>query len=278
MGTGFLRGLADEAGVRVLAVDATAVAEEVRRRHALGPAAARVAAEGMVAAQLMSAWIKGEERVTLQVQAERPRFALIADVAADGAMRGRFTPASIPDEDSFRGAVLVIKHDAERELYRGVAPVEDTGFQGALQGYLVRSQQAVGIVRIAAVVTPEGVVASAVGLLVEKLPDQDEGVFHDLFDGLAEADPGALLRGVEAGDLWGFPLRILERREVVFRCHCGREKSADILCSLGPEELRGLLEEQGGAEITCNFCREVYRFDERELGSLIEEISPPRGG
>jgi molecular chaperone Hsp33 len=274
MGAGFLRGLSDEAGVRVLAVDATTAADEVRWRHGLGPAAARMAAEGVVAAQLMSAWIKGEQRVTLQVQAERPRFALIADVEADGAMRGRFTPAEIPDGGTFRGAVLVIKHDAERELYRGIAPVEDCGFEGALQGYLVRSQQSVGIVRIAAEVDERG----ALGLLVEKLPDQDEGVFHDLFDDLAGADLPAVIRRIEGGDLWGFPVRTLELRAVGFRCRCTREKSAGILQALGAEELRSLLAEQGGAEITCNFCREVYRFDEAALRGLIAAVRPARGG
>jgi molecular chaperone Hsp33 len=156
--------------------------------------------------------------------------------------------------------------------------VEGTGFEGALQGYLVRSQQAVGLVRIAARTDETGQVEAAQGLLIEKFPEQDEDLFHNLFDGLCTAALGPVLVRVEASDLWGFPLRILERRDVVFRCHCSREKSADILGALGAHELRGLLEEQGGAEVTCNFCREVYRFDALDLASLITAQSPPPGG
>ncbi len=265
----FLRGLSDEAGARVLVVEATAAADEVRRRHGLGRNAAQAAAEGLVAAQLMSAYIKGQERITLQVQSESPRFSLIVDVNSDGTTRGRFTPSHIPKAGSFEGAVMIIKHDADKELYRGVAPVERTGFQGALQAYLVRSQQSVGVVRIVAETDGEGRVLSARGLLVEKLPDQQTDLFHELFSGLETAALEPVLAGVFEGELWGFPLQILENRELRFHCPCCRDRSLDILASLGIEELGSLLEEQGGAELTCNFCCEIYTFSASELSSLI---------
>jgi molecular chaperone Hsp33 len=268
----YLIGLSNEGGARVLAVDATATAEELRQRHDLVGHASLVAAEGLVAAQLMSAYIKGEERITLQVQMEKPRFAMIADVNADGSTRGRFTPAHIPASTHLQGAIMVIKHDARRELYRGVAPVEDTDFQGALQAYLVRSQQSEGVVRIQAELDESGGVRSARGLLVEKLPDQDTEIFRELFGPLAEAELGAVLDSAFGGELWGFPLEVLETRTLRFFCPCSRDRSRGILLGLGVEELRGLLSEQGRAEISCNFCREIYDFDAAELGGMIEQL------
>jgi molecular chaperone Hsp33 len=268
----FLVGLTDEGGARLLAVDATSAAEEVRLRHGLGRHAALAAAEGLVAAQLMSAHIKGEERLTLQVQMEQPRFALIVDVNADGTTRGRFTPAWIPRSRPLSGAIMVIKHDADRELYRGVAPVEDTDFQGALQSYLEHSQQSEGVVRIEATLDDDGAVSSARGLLVERLPDQTSEIFQALFGGLAEAPLGPVLERAVAGDLWGFPLRVLDTRTMRFHCPCSHERSLGILQGLGQRELEDLLSEQGGAELTCNFCMEVYRFDEAEIRGLIAEI------
>ncbi len=268
----YLIGLSDEGGVRVLAVDATAAADELRERHGLTGNAAVLAAEGLVAAQLMSAYIKGEERITLQVQMERPRFAMIADVHADGSTRGRFTPSHLSSTKPLQGAIMVIKHDARRELYRGVAPVEDTDFQGALQAYLVHSQQSEGVVRIEAELDHSGAVGGARGLLVEKLPDQDTGIFRDLFGDLAGAELAPVLGSALGGELWGFPLKVLETRALRFHCPCSRERSEGILLGLGLEELSSLLREEGGAELTCNFCCEVYRFDNEELSGMIESL------
>ncbi len=268
----FTIGLSDVGGVRFLAVDATHAAAELCLRHGLSGHAAQVASEGLVAAQLMSAYIKGEERITLQVQMERPRFALIVDVNADGSTRGRFTPAVIPRSKPLQGAIMVIKHDVQRELYRGVAPVEDTDFQGALQAYLVHSQQADGVVRIIAERGEDGGITAARGLLVERLPDQDPTIFRDLFGDLAEAPLGPTLAGVLGGDLWGFPVEVLETRPLRFACPCSRERSVGILLGLGFEELRGMLDEQGEAELTCNFCMETYRFDGEELQGMVAQL------
>ena len=271
----FLLGLSNEGGARVLAVDATASANEVVRRHGLTGHAAQTAAEGMVAAQLMSAYIKGEERLTLQVQAEAPRFAMIVDVNADGTTRGRFTPSFINRSRPMRGAIMVIKHDAQRELYRGVAPIEDTDFQGALQAFLVHSQQSEGIVRVQACVDPQGVVTQAHGLLVEKLPDQESDVFAELFGTIVDAELAVVLPAAVGGELWGFPLKVLETRALRFHCPCSHQRSLDILAGLGAVELADMIEQQGGAEITCNFCLEPYAFDAEDLRQLIRDIEAP---
>jgi len=264
----FLIGLSDAAGVRLLAVDATAAAEEVRVRHGLWREAAQVAAEGLVAALLMSAYAKGEERITFQVQGERPVFAFAADVDADGGVRARFSPGTLPAAGPLSGLVLVIKHVPGRELYRGTAALDHGDFQAALQAYLVRSQQAVGVVRIASRLGPGGEVAVAAGLLVEKLPDQPAEVFADLFGDLGACDLLAVLRDVAAGSLRGFPVEALERREVRFRCSCSQARSEAILVGLGAEEIRSLRLERGEAEMTCQWCGERYVVPGDRLDAL----------
>ena len=63
---------------RVMVAVVTAQADEVRERHKLDRAATVLAAEGLVASVLLSAHIKGEERMTVQVASEKPPFAFIA--------------------------------------------------------------------------------------------------------------------------------------------------------------------------------------------------------
>ena len=80
-----------------------------------------------------------------------------------------------------------------------------------------------------------------------------------------DPDPEALLRRA----LPGLELEVLEKRPVEYRCDCSRERMERALISLGREELREMIDEQGGAELTCRFCDNVQKFSKEELEALL---------
>ena len=59
---------------------------------------------------------------------------------------------------------------------------------------------------------------------------------------------------------------------VEFFCPCTRERSEGALALLGAEELADMIEKDNGAELTCHYCGEVYRFSAEELAALIEAL------
>ena len=69
-----------------------------------------------------------------------------------------------------------------------------------------------------------------------------------------------------------FDLEILETHPVEYRCYCSRERVTRALISLGRAELTSLLEEQGQAELTCQFCDKVYRYSREELEDLLKNM------
>ena len=69
--------------------------------------------------------------------------------------------------------------------------------------------------------------------------------------------------------LSGFELEVLEKHPVEYKCYCSRERVARALISMGPGELRALIEEQGKAELTCQFCDAVYSFSRADLEELL---------
>ena len=88
-------------------------ARELCFRHNLRGNAAKLGGEGLVAAALLSAHIKGEERLSLLVDGapagqKEPHFRLRAEVDGDGAIRARFEPASLPDFESFDAVFAVM--------------------------------------------------------------------------------------------------------------------------------------------------------------------------
>nr|WP_326537313.1 Hsp33 family molecular chaperone HslO [Pseudorhodoferax sp.] len=53
-----------------------------------------------------------------------------------------------------------------------------------------------------------------------------------------------------------------------------------MLRSLGADEVNGLIAERGEAEVGCDFCGAVYRFDPVDVGSLFTagREAPPASG
>ena len=49
-------------------------------------------------------------------------------------------------------------------------------------------------------------------------------------------------------------VRLFESAPVFFRCRCSRERVIGMLRSLGAEEIRSVLAEQGEVEVRCDFC------------------------
>ena len=70
-----------------------------------------------------------------------------------------------------------------------------------------------------------------------------------------------------------FELEELESAPIEDRCYCTRERVSRALISLGKDELNSMVEEQGGAELTCQFCDKVYRFSAGDLRQLLDEAS-----
>lgn len=271
-----IRAFACDQGVRVLAAVAEPVAQEVCTRHKLVGGAAQVAAEGVVSTALLGAHIKGHERLLVQVQAERPRFAFMAEVDAEGGLRARVTPSHLRYAGSIQGHLLAIKWAQGRELYRGVAAIEAVDFQGALNTYLRDSQQSQASVRLGARLSAEGKVELAAGVIIEQIPDRiTPEAFAQLVAGLRDVDLGELMTQFAFGKLLGSDIEVLDSRVLEHRCTCSIQRVEATLATLGAEDLRALQSEQGEGEITCHYCQERYVVPGARLLSLADELDAP---
>jgi molecular chaperone Hsp33 len=79
-----------------------------------------------------------------------------------------------------------------------------------------------------------------------------------------------LLRRLFAED----DVRLFESAPVFFRCRCSRERVTGMLRSLGADEVRSVLAEQGHVEVRCDFCNRAYRFDAVDVEQLFSPVAP----
>ena len=124
-------------------------------------------------------------------------------------------------------------------------------------------------------------VLAAGGYLIQLLPGAGEDIISKVEGGVLSAgsvtsllsqdsDPESLLRRV----MPDFELEILEKHPVEYRCTCSRERVSRALISMGRAELEALIQEQGQAELTCQFCDRVYHYSKEELEELLRDMGP----
>ncbi len=261
---------ARQGGVRVLAVSLPGQAEELASRHDLGRGARKRAAEGLVAASLLSAHIKGEERLTLDLQISSPACAGVFEINGDGTVRGRFRPPDVRDQVELFGFISVAKSLGARELYRGIAKIEGESIEAALQRFLRESQQTDAHVRLAVDLDADGLVEYADGIFVERLPHFPKDEFVALVAGM-DADTKRVVDELALGLLVGGAIDHLGDAALTFLCGCSRDKVSGMIRSLGADEITAMIAEQDGAEVVCHFCNEVNRYNAAELAVLRDE-------
>jgi molecular chaperone Hsp33 len=171
--------------------------------------------------------------------------------------------------------MLGIRADAQREIYRGVSALDGRTLEGALAAHVRGSEQMDAVLRLGARLEPDGRVAFAGGLLVERLPPEADlpSVSHEAFAatyaGLADGDVEDLLVELTFGRIAGQEVEPLERRALQWRCSCSQERVEAMLRQLGLDELRQMRDEDHGAEVTCHFCNLAWRVDEAGLHRII---------
>lgn len=271
------RALADGGAVRVILVEGEAVAEAIRTAHDLPPTAARLAAEATVATLLLSAYAKGDEKLTLQIAARSPQFRWIGELDPSRRFRGRLWSDALDeaaDPRAVDGVMQVAKYVRDREVYRGITGVEGTSVTRALRDHLMDSAQVAGVLAARVVLDDDGRITRAAGVLAERLPPEADkptltaAEFETRWGSLAEQDVEDVIRGVNNQTLLGRPTHRLETLPAIWGCTCSRTRVLDALAGLGTDELHAMADEDEGAVIDCDFCGARYAVSAEDLRTL----------
>ncbi len=286
-----VRVIAKDAPVKAMAISARDTVERSRAIHNCWPVATAALGRLLMAASMMGAVMKAENgAVTLRVKGGGPLGALTAVSDSRGNVRGYVqNPAvDVPRKAKGKldvgaavgaeGELTVIRDLGLKEPYVGSVRLVGGEIAEDVAAYFVESEQVPTACALGVLIAPDQTVQAAGGYLIQLLPGADEAVVSAVERGVARLgavsarldggmDPMGLLREV----LGEFELEVLETAPIEYRCYCTRERVSRALISMGRDELDSLIKEQGGAELTCQFCDKVYRFSAEELNSLREE-------
>lgn len=288
-----VRVIAKDSPVKAMAISARDTVERARAIHDCWPVAAAALGRLLMAASMMGAVLKAEDgSVTLRIKGGGPLGSLTAVSDSRGYVRGYVqNPAvDVPRKAKGKldvgaavgaeGDLTVIRDLGMKEPYIGSVQLVGGEIAEDIAAYFVESEQVPTACALGVLIAPDQTVQAAGGYLIQLLPGADEAVVSAVERGVsklgavsARLDSGMEPLGLLREVLGGFELEVLETSPIAYRCYCTRDRVSRALISLGTDELDSLIKEQGGAELTCQFCDKVYRFGAEELRALRDGAS-----
>lgn len=287
-----IRMIAKDAPVKASAISARELVERARNIHTLLPNATAALGRTLMAASMMGDALKEEKgALTIQIKGGGPLGTVLAVSDFEGNVRGyvqnphvelmEIEPGKLDVGSAVgtTGTLTVIKDIGLKEPYVGSIGLFSGEIADDIAMYFVESEQIPTACALGVLVGVDQSVTSAGGYLIQLLPGADDSVIDKIEAGVRRV--GSVSRALESGMdvesllravLSDFDLEVLETHPVEYRCHCSRDRVTRALISMGREEMRALIDEQKGAELTCQFCDAVYNFSEEELEEILANM------
>ncbi len=291
----------ENAAVRGEFVEISDTWREVQARHSYPPAVKTVLGEMLAAAALLSANLKFNGAIIMQIHGDGPVKLMV--VECDSELRLRATAklaegAHVADDATLSSLLnatgkgrFVITLDPMDKMpgqqpYQGIVPLDGDDMATVIENYMLRSEQLDTRLWIAADATVSR------GLLLQKLPrhsgkdDQTKQASEAeeletwnravmlastlKQEELLTADIQTLMNRL----FWEETIRVFDPAHPRFHCSCTREKVGNMLKMLGTEEVEAALDDLGALEINCDFCGKHYAFDKVDCAQLFATDTP----
>ena len=331
---------------RVYLTISTDLVQKAAKIHDTTPLASAGLGRVLTAAGLMGIMLKDDDnKLTLHFKGDGPARQILATAYGDGRVKGYISNpyVDLPLNDQGKldvggslgvGDLTVIKDLGLKEPYTGTIALVDGEIADDLTAYFYISEQQNSSVALGVKVERDLSIGAAGGMIIQMLPDAQEGAVDalekmigamppltTLISGLSgSSDPeidrpaeaasaddsgqpaGETLQADDCGQPAGETLQadaenqaaseclaallqeifkdvpeeyqpeILAEREIRWECDCSRERIESALLTIGRRDLTEIIEEDGEAELQCQFCCKKYHFNKDELAAILDRM------
>ena len=306
MGNNALIAIDKSGSFRVHLAITTEMVEEARRIHNTTPLATAGLGRVLTGAGLMGIMLKGKrDRLTVQFKGDGPAKQILATANSDGSVKGYIAnpDVDLPLTEAGKldvggslgiGELTVIKDLGLKEPYVGSIALVSGEIADDLTAYYYISEQQNSAFALGVKVDTDYSVLCSGGMVIQMLPDAEEGSVDALEKMLGEMkplttlieevmlhSPGKTIEGLTE-ELMNlifrdmpdeYSVRKLEERSIRWECDCSRERMERALITIGEKDLREITEEDQQAELTCQFCTKSYKFNKEELEELLRKVT-----
>ncbi|MFM2480604.1 Hsp33 family molecular chaperone HslO [Celerinatantimonas sp. YJH-8] len=239
-------------------------------------------AEMLAATSLLTATLKFEGDITVQMQGQGPLHYIAINGNHRQQMRGvarwdetRFDEhASLADLIGEQARLVITITPANGERYQGMVALDPSGIAASLEHYFAQSEQLP--TRIWLFYQEDKTQPCCGGMLVQQLPANGSQVVDD-FQHVCE-----LTHTMTHQEFFTLPteellyrlyhqeqVQLFEPQPISFSCTCSKERCQSALFSMDEEELLQICEEQGAISMHCEFCGTHYHFNKADITRLF---------
>ncbi|MBR5229406.1 MAG: Hsp33 family molecular chaperone HslO [Firmicutes bacterium] len=298
-------GMDRSGSYRVYLALTTDMVEEARQIHDTTPLATAGLGRVLTGAGLMGLMLKNEkDKLTVIFKGDGPARQILATATADGKVKGYIAnpDVDLPLNEQGKldvggslgiGELTVIKDLGMKEPYVGTIALVTGEIADDLTAYYFISEQQNSAISLGVKVDTDYSVLAAGGMIIQMLPGFADEAVDALEKMIADLPPittvieEALVNGAgksEEGILADMMERIfgdmpeeykvggLEYRTMGWECDCSTERLEKVLMTIGVSDLKEIIEEDGEAEMVCQFCCKKYHFDKPHLEGILASI------
>lgn len=287
-----IRAIDKKQTFRLFMVRSTNTVEEARKRHNTTPTASAALGRTLTAGLMMGYMMKNEnDKLTININGGGPIGTIMTVSDNSGHIKGYADNPSVdlplkPNGKldvggavGVNGKVTVMMDLGLKEPYQGSTDIVSGEIGEDIAAYYYYSEQQNSAVALGVLVDRDYSIKSAGGFILQTLPFIEEEDLQKLEKTLGNlksvSDYFDNNKDVEniAKDIFPeFDLEITDKIPVEFICECSEERMERALMTIGKQELKKLIEEDGKIETVCHFCNEKYVFQGEKLKNILNYI------
>ena len=285
------RAIDTEGNIRISFINSRDIVNTAQSIHHTSPVVTAALGRTLTITALMGSMLKAPtDNLTVYIKGDGPLGGMVTAADGNGMVKGcAYEPlVDLPLKKGKldvggaigRGSLAISRDLGLKEPYVGRVPLVTGEIGEDFTYYFAKSEQTPTAIALGVLVDTDLTAKQAGGFIVQLMPGADDAVAAALEENLRALSTitTMLENGMSAEEVIesvakGFTLKYLDGVDYAYRCDCSEEKIARALISLGADELQDMIEKDGGAEITCQFCPKVYRFNKEELTALYESAN-----
>jgi len=282
----------NDSGVRGRVVRLGESVDAIISQHSYPKRVSKLLAEMCVLTAMLSSNLKGRGKLTMQLRGDADIAFMVADVTADGALRGYAElkeGATFENEESTLQQLvgkgyLAITLQKGKTPYQGIVELDGDTISDSMQHYFTNSEQSVVFVKVAVEQREENgeTIWGAGGVMIQQVPK--EGGKQDEHNTPSKRELQTLqeewshnrilaqtVKDEELTDIYLSPQALLYRlynedgvwvydaENFRAECNCSREKVQTTLAQFPKSELEEMLDD-GKLDVNCQFCNRTESF------------------